>query len=120
MKNNRFNSISVVPVRSLEVGDLIAMEFLRGVISGKVTGIAYKRSDLTSQQLAYMMDNKMDLPTEAFELVSGAHDSYLLFGEFENHPSHMYVSWDVNVAVFHPQPRPGETEIDDKTIPYHS
>ncbi len=101
----RFNSIIVTPVRSLEVGDLFAYESLGMIISGKITGKAYTKYELTNEQLAYMMNEKLWVPKDDDPLVAlveplGGVNSYLLFGEFTNHPNHIYLGFDVNVVVF--------------------
>lgn len=103
----KFNSVTVCSVRSLEVGDLIAKEFLGAVVSGKVTGIIWAGYQLTKEQTQYMVDNGLDIPKDEYEPISGSTESILLFGEFfcgtginKDQPNHMYVSLDMNVAVF--------------------
>lgn len=115
MKNNRYNAITICPVRSLEVGDLIAKEFLRRVISGKITGIAYTRHDLNDEQRAYMQEKGLHIPDNDFDGLGGA-TSYLIFGEFNDRSNHMYVDFDVNVAVFHPQPAPPRESLEESTV----
>lgn len=96
----RFNSVFTVPVRSLEVGDLFAFRSVaESIVSGKVTGIVHQKYQLTSGQLAYMMNHKLDVPFGEYDSVAG-HDSCLVFGELTNHPNHIYLQYDVNVAVF--------------------
>lgn len=100
----RFNSIAVVPVRSLEVGDLIAREFLGSVISGKITGIAHSGYQLTDEQRAYLRKHEIEIPKGEYEPLGGA-SSCVIFGDFtlfggSQKPDHMFVDYDVNVAVF--------------------
>lgn len=99
----RFNSVTVAPVRSLEVGDVIAREFLGDVISGKITGIAHWGYELTDEQKEYMLSKGLDIP-EKYVAIAG-NDSCIIFGEFRGtrwngEPDHMYVNYNVNVAVF--------------------
>jgi len=95
----RFNGITVMPVRSLEVGDTFAFESIGRVIGGKITGKAYTRHDLTNEQLVYMKEHDLKIPDSPFEGIGGL-SAFLLFGEFTNHPNHIFLDFDVNVAVF--------------------
>lgn len=96
----RPNSVLVCPVQALEVGDTIAYDPLVGrIISGTITGKAYTRTDLTEEQLLYMKENDLRLPEGRFEPVAGA-TAYLLFGDFDNHPNHIFLEQNYMVAVF--------------------
>lgn len=101
----KFNSITICPVRSLEVGDLIAKEFFRTVVSGRITGVVYAAYQLTPEQRQYMMDHNLDIPEDEYAPLGGSAYT-LLFGEFSgsgrnaNQPNHMYVSLESNVALF--------------------
>jgi len=101
---NKYNSIAIAPVRSLEVGDLIALPAVgnSGVIGGKVTGLACAVSDLTKEQRAYMFDRGMEIPHEEGAPIGGP-KTLLIFGEFSNHPNHIFLDFDRNVAVFPPK-----------------
>lgn len=100
----KFNSVTVAPVRTLEVGDLIAREFLGDVISGKITGIAHAGYQLTDKQKDYMRGKNLDIPENEYEFLGGP-TQCLIFGEFREtrfheQSGHMFVDYDVNVAVF--------------------
>lgn len=97
---NRFNCVFAVPVRSLEVGDLFAFRAVsEEIVSGKITGIVHQKYQLTPEQMQYMRDHGLTIPEGDYESVAG-HDSCLLFGKLTNHPDHIYLQYDVNVAVF--------------------
>lgn len=107
----RYNSIIVTQVRSLEVGDLFAIETVGQVISGKITGKAYTKYDLTPEQIDYMNEHELRVPEgEAFLEPLGGNGYYLFFGEFTNHPNHIYLPFDVNVVVFPTKDRKKEQE----------
>lgn len=101
----KFNSITVCPVRSLEVGDLIAKEFVSTIVSGKITALVYAPYQLTDEQREYMKARDLIIPDNEYAAIAG-HGSVLIFGDFrgygmnEDQPNHMYVGMDVNVAVF--------------------
>lgn len=98
MKN--FNTVCTVPVRSLESGDLFAFRAVSEMlVSGKITGIVHQKYQLTSEQMQYMRDHGLTIPEGEYESVAGE-DSCLVFGELTNHPNHIYLQYDVNVAVF--------------------
>lgn len=97
---NRFNSVLTGPIRSLEPGDLFALRAVSdSIVSGKVTAIVHYRYQLTSEQLQYMRDHGLTIPEGEYEAVAGI-GSCLVFGELTNHPNHIYLDYDVNVAVF--------------------
>lgn len=104
-----FNSVAIAPVRSLETGDMIAYEFLGGVVSGKITGIASFPFQLKPEEIEYMKDNNLNIPENEYTSLGG--DSVrLIFGDFhsvgirvqavDGPSNHMYLDYDVNVAVF--------------------
>lgn len=100
----KFNSVAISPVASLEVGDLIAREFLGDVISGKITGIVIFPFQLSAEEREYMIKHELTIPEDEYEALGGP-KAYLLFGtfrgtRFHGEPDHMYVDGDVNVAVF--------------------
>lgn len=102
-------AINVGQVRNLEVGDMFAMEFLGGIISGKVSAIVHYVNDLTDEQREYMQKNRMMIPTVPFAPL-GSFTSCLVFGDFvetqeqtlsQGQPlKHMYLEYNKMVAVF--------------------
>jgi hypothetical protein len=101
----KYNSVTIAPVRSLEIGDLIAHEFLGDVISGLITGIAHVKMDLTASQIEYMTHEGLTIPEGEYDDL-GSRTSCLVFGTFgdwyanEFYQGHMYLEYSVNVAVF--------------------
>lgn len=91
-----YNSVAIAPVRSLEVGDFIAVKVVGGVSCGRITGVVYSEFDLTDAQRKYVKAHDLTVPAE--QGTSGI-DYYLIFGEFTDH-HHLYLDFDVNVAVF--------------------
>lgn len=105
----RYNGITIMPVRSLETGDLIAKEFLGHVVSGKISALVFSGYQLTDEQREYMASKKLTIPENEYEPLGG-HTSYLVFGDFVDSSSarksgHMYLDFDVNVAVFETKER---------------
>lgn len=97
----RFNCVMTAPVRSLEVGDLVAFDsgFTDQIISGRITGIVYYKYQLTLAQLEYMKEKGLDIPEDPYADLAGK-GSVIVFGEFTNWPNHIYLELDINVAVF--------------------
>ena len=104
MKN--YQSVIVGQVRSLEVGDVIALKFLDGVISGKVTGVPFGRGDLTPEQIAYMQAHELEPYSEAPWGMIASPGERLIFGEFvgtgryAQRDNHMFLHEDLSIAVF--------------------
>lgn len=105
--SSRWNAIQIMPIQSLEIGDVFSMPFLDGTITGKMTGGGYTPRDLTADEIQYMKDNGLDIPKN--EWFPFSDNSIILFGEFhfvgttlsgETYiQKHMYVDFHMNVAV---------------------
>jgi len=106
-----YNTVAVTTVDNLEVGDLMAYEFLGSIVSGKVTGIAHTTYDLTRDQRNYMDFRQLEIPKGENDPLHGPRGC-LVFGEFTgrhtsplpNGKDHMYLDYSALVAVF-----PGKT-----------
>lgn len=114
-----WNGIAVGTVNQIEAGDLIAHEFLDGLVTGKVTAVVDYVYQLTDEQVAYLKEHNalpqgVEEDRKSFQMVSKS--ARLIFGHFvSDGPSydHMYMSHDVAVAFF-PVRAAGSTLYDSR------
>lgn len=98
----KFNSVTVLPVSSLEHGDLIAMEFLGNVLSGIAIAVVDCVYQLSPDQIVYLTEQGVKIPENRMAFVAGP-SQRLLFGDFEGHGidgKHMFVDATKLVAIF--------------------
>lgn len=100
----RYNTVTIAPASHLEVGDVFAMQFITGVISGKVTGSVYCRYQLTEEQAEYVKEHNLRIPEDRSGILD-LDNSLLIFGDFKDTTdqitgNHLYVDTNTIVAIF--------------------